>query len=161
MDQSIDPRPKARTSGDTLRESEELVSVRSGGWRFLVPLRHVERVLPAAMPAARPDAAAAAPVVAIGAALVPVVFASALVGAAEVTLAAGQQMVLLKDRGRRAVLWVDAVEDVVAHAAAPPAADAAGGQLVLGWSGRERPLAVLDVSRLLTLATRIAPQGEA
>lgn len=161
MAQSSAPRSVVRTSGDTLRECEDLVLVRSGGWRFLVPLRHVERVLPAAMPAARPDAARAAPVVAIGAALVPAVFASALVGAAEVTLSAGQQMVLLGDRGRRAVLWVDAVEDVVPHAAAPPAADAPGGELVLGWSGRERPLAVLDVARLLALATRTAHEGEA
>jgi chemotaxis signal transduction protein len=142
-----------RTSADAVREREDLVAIRSGGWRFLVPLRHVERVLPAAMPAARPGAPAVAPVVAIGPALVPVVFASALVGAAEVKLAAGQQMVLLADAGRLAVLWVDAVEDVVAHVAAAPAADATGRDLVAGWSGGERPLAVLDVPRLLTLAT--------
>ncbi|HEY6004374.1 MAG TPA: chemotaxis protein CheW [Anaeromyxobacter sp.] len=150
-----------RTSADAVREREDLVAIRSGGWRFLVPLRHVERILPAAMPAARPAAPAVAPVLALGEALVPVVFASALLGAAEVTLSAGQQMVLLADGGRRAVLWVDAVEDVVAHAAAQPAPGATARDLVAGWSGPERPLAVLDIPRLLTLATGEPPRREA
>jgi CheW-like domain len=150
-----------RTSADAVRGGEELVAIRSGGWRFLVPLRHVERILPAAMPAARPAAPAVAPVVAVGAALLPVVFASALLGAAEVTLAAGQQMVLLADEGRRALLWVAAVEAPVAHVAAEPAADAPGRALVAGWSGAERPLAVLDIPRLLTLATGAPSRREA
>ncbi len=143
-------RSAAPTSGDTLRPGEELVAVRAAGWRMLVPLRDVERVLPAAMPAARPALGAAAPVVAIGDALVPVVFAAALAGEREVRLAAGQQMVLLGSGGRRALLWADAVEDVVPHAPAPPAPEGGGApDLVLAWSGADRPLAVLDVPRLL------------
>jgi chemotaxis signal transduction protein len=150
-----------RTSADAVREREELVAIRSGGWRFLVPLRHVERVLPAAMPVARPAAPAVPPVVAVGPALVPVVFANALVGAHEVRLAAGQQMVLLAEAGRRAALWVDAVEDVVAHVAAEPDEGATAPDLVAGWSGAERPLAILDVPRLLTLATGPSSRREA
>jgi hypothetical protein len=140
------------TSDDTLRPGEELVAVRAGAFRLLVPLRHVERVLSAAMPAARPTTGQAAPVVALGAELVPVVFASALVGGAEVRLAPEHQMVLLAAGGRRALLWVDAVEDVVVHSApaAPPGAGPA--DLVAGWSGAARPLPVLDVPRMLALA---------
>lgn len=114
-------------------------------------MRSVERVLSAAMPAARPAREAAPPVVAVGEALLPVVFAAALVGEREVRLAAGQQMVLVRDRGRRALLWVDAVEDVVPHAPATPPADGAARDLVLAWSGAERPAAVLDVARILDL----------
>jgi hypothetical protein len=157
VDRARTPEP---TTPDAPAERDELVAIRAGAWRLLVPLRHVERVLPAAMPAARPAANAATPVVAVGAELVPVVFAGALVGAAEVKLAAAQQMVLLADGGRRALLWVDAVEDVVAHApAAPP--PGVGPDLVLSWSGAERPLAVLDVARLLALVTQGVPEGEA
>jgi hypothetical protein len=117
-----------------------------------VPLAAVERVLPAAQPAARPALEPAPPVVAVGDALVPVVFAAALVGEREVRLGAAQQMVLLGAGAARALLWVDAVEDVVPHvpAAAPPGA--AAPELILGWSGADRPLAVLDVPRLLDLA---------
>jgi chemotaxis signal transduction protein len=140
------------TSHDTLRPGEELVAVRAGAWRLLVPLRHVERVLSAAMPAARPASSTTAPVVAIGAELVPVVFAAALVGAAEVRLAPDQQMVLLADGDRRVLLWVDAVEDVVAHGAASASAGSGPADLVVAWSGAERPLAVLDVPRILALA---------
>ncbi len=140
------------TSPDTLRPGQELVAVRAGAWRLLVPLRHVERVLSAAMPAARPASSAAAPVVALAGELVPVVFACALVGATEVRLAPDQQMVLLADGGRRALLWVDAVEDVVAHALASAPAGSGHADLVLAWSGAERPLAVLDVPRILALA---------
>ena len=141
-----------RTSDDTLRPGEDLVRVRAGAWRLLVPLRHVERVLSAAMPAARPSLSAAAPVVAIGDALVPVVFAGALVGAAEVRLAPDQQMVLLASGSRRALLWVDAVEDVVPHGPAPVPAGSRPVDLILAWSDPERPLAVLDVPRILALA---------
>lgn len=153
MAEHAHPDAAGPTSRDTPRQGEELVAVRAGAFRLLVPLRHVERVLSAAMPAARPGATAAAPVVALGDALVPVVFAAALVGHAEVRLAPEQQMVLLGDGARRALLWVDAVEEVVAHGAAP--APPAGGpaDLVLAWSGPERPLPVLDVPRILALAT--------
>lgn len=142
-----------RTSGDTLQPCDELVSLRAGGWRLLVPLRHVERVLSAAMPAARPGTAPSPPVVALGDDLVPVVFASALVGAQEVRLGASDQMIVLAGGGRRAVLWVDAVEDVVPHAPAAPPPGSGSRDLVLAWSGAERPLAVLDVPRLLELST--------
>src|SRR5512133_3548667 len=87
---AVTVRPSGRTSTDTLRPGEELVTVRAAGWRLLVPLRAVERVLPAAMPAGRPASAATAPVVAVGDALVPVVFAGALLGEREVQLAAHQ-----------------------------------------------------------------------
>jgi hypothetical protein len=142
----------APTTGDGLRVGEDLVTVRAGAWRLLVPLRNVERVVSAAMPAARPALAAASPVVALGDDLVPVVFAEALLGAAEVRLAPDHQMVLLGAGGRRALLWVDAVEDVVPHApaTAPPGTAA---DLVVGWSGAGRPLAVLDVARVLALTS--------
>jgi hypothetical protein len=117
-----------------------------------VPLRAVERVIPAAMPSARPAADATAPLVAIGDDLVPVVFAGALLGEREVRLDARHQMVLLAASGRRALLWVDAVEDVVPHAPAPPPPGGGPPDLVLCWSGGDRPLAVLDVPRLLELA---------
>ncbi len=153
-------RAPGRTSGDTLRPGEELVAVRASGWRLLVPMREVERVLPAAMPAARPAPGLAAPVVALGAALVPVVFAGALVGATEVRLEARHQMVLLADRDRRALLWVDSVEDVVPHAPAAAPPGGAAPDLVLAWSGADRPLAVLDVPRLLDLASPHPTPGE-
>jgi len=153
-------RAQRRTSERALAEREELVSVRAAGWRLLVPLRHVERILPAAMPAARPSGEAAAPVVAVKRELVPVVFASALVGGRDVELSPSHQMVLLGEGDRRALLWVDAVEDVVAHAEAPAPPGAPAGELVLAWSGAERPLAVLDVPRLLSLATEGSSEGE-
>lgn len=129
--------------------------MRSGPWRLLVPMRHVERVHAAALPAARPVATGAvAPVVAIGDELLPVVFAEALLGAAEVPLAAEHQMLLLAAEGRRALLWVDAAEEIVERVpVSPPSGAAAPGSLVAGWSGAERPLAVLDVPRLLELVS--------
>jgi hypothetical protein len=104
------------------------------------------------MPAARPAASAAAPVVAIAGELVPVVFAGALVGATEVRLAPDQQMVLLAAGSRRALLWVDAVEDVVPHGPVSAPGGEGPADLILAWSGPERPLAVLDVPRILALA---------
>lgn len=152
-DEPADRDPGVPTPADTLLAEEELVTVRAGAWRLLLPLRHVERVVAAAMPAARPAPAARHPVVALGDDLVPVLFAEALLGAAEVRLAPEHQMVLLGAGGRRALLWVDAVEEVVPHApAAAPGADARG-DLVLGWSGAQRPLAVLDVPRVLALTS--------
>jgi chemotaxis signal transduction protein len=142
-----------------VRPREELVRVRAGAWHLLVPMRYVERVHGAALPAARPATAEpAAPVVSLGGQLVPVVFAAALLGAEEVRLVPEQQMVLLAACARRALLWVDAVEEVVEHApaAAPPGrADRDG--LVACWSHDGRPLAVLDVPKVLELA---AGQGE-
>jgi len=146
------PHAEPTTPSDTLHVGEELVRVRAGAWRLLVPLRHVERVLQAAMPAARPGASIAAPVVALGDALVPVVFAGALVGATEVRIAPDQQMVLLASGGHRALLWVDAVEEVVPHGPVPGPGGDGPAELILAWSGPERPLAVLDVPRLLALA---------
>lgn len=142
------------TSPDALREGEELVAVRAGAFRLLVPLRHVDRVLPAALPAVRPGPEATTPVVALGGALVPLVFAGALLGEREARLAPEHQMVLLTGEPGRALLWVDSVEDVVAHVAAPPGP---GGPLVAGYSDPSRPLAVLDVPRLLDLAHRKEP----
>jgi hypothetical protein len=135
------------TAPDTIREGEELVLVRAGVWRLLVPVRHVRRIHPAALPAARPGTPALAPVVGVDGALLPVAFAASLAGAEEVRLAADHQLIELAAGPHRGLLWVDATEDVVPHTPAP--GDPAG--LVAGWSGRERPLAVLDVPRMLAL----------
>lgn len=114
-------------------------------------MRYVERVHPAAHPAAVPSAAGGgAPVVALAGDLVPVVFAGALLGATEVRAAAEHKMLLLSDRRRRALLWVDAVEDVVEYAPVG-GRGRPGEELVLGWSGGDRTLAVLDAERLLDL----------
>lgn len=138
---------------DTLGPGEELVQVRVGAWRMLLPMRFVERVLGAALPAVSPSAAGDAhPVLAIGEALVPVLFAEALLGAEEVQLGAEDQLVLLRHGGRRALLWVDAVEEVVGFAPVPPPPGATERSVVAAFSGAERPLAVLDVPRLLELA---------
>ncbi len=134
--------------------------MRAGPWRMLVPMRAVERVHGAALPARAPGGGS--PVVAIAGALVPVVFAEALLGGGEATLAAEHQMLLLAAGGRRALLWVHAVEDVVEHAPVPAPPGVAAGPLVAAWSGAERPLAVLDVPRLVSLACAApAVQGEA
>ena len=135
------------TPSDALREGEDLVLVRAGVWRLLVPVRHVRRIHPAALPAARPGTTALAPVIGVDGALLPVAFAAALAGADEVRLAADHQLVELAAGALRGILWVDAAEDVVPHSAASGDASA----LVAGWSGRERPLAVLDVPRMLAL----------
>jgi hypothetical protein len=135
------------TPSDTIREGEELVLVRAGVWRLLVPVRHVRRIHPAALPAARPGPPARAPVVGVDGALLPVAFAAALAGADEVRLAADHQLVELAAGAHRGLLWVDATEDVVPHAPAPGDPT----ELVAGWSGRGRPLAVLDVPRMLAL----------
>lgn len=152
------------TSPDPILLGEDLVRVRAGAWRLLVPMRFVERIHGAALPAARPSGGApAAPVVAVGPEeLLPVVFAEALLGAAEVRLSAAQQMVQLGERGRRALLWVDAVEDVVGHAPrqAPPEGPGPDG-LVACWSGDSLPLAVIDVPRLLELASGPPERKEA
>lgn len=138
---------------DALQPREELVLVRAGAWRMLLPMRFVERVLGAALPAVRPASTGdAAPVVAIGHALVPVIFASALLGAEEIQLAGQDQMVLLRHGGRRALLWVGAVEEVVEFDPIPPPAGARQEQIIAAYSRAGRPLAVLDVPRLLELA---------
>lgn len=157
------PSAAAPTSAGGLRPREELVLVRAGAWRFLVPMRHVERVHGAALPAARPSAGElAAPLVAVGPDLLPVVFAASLLGEGEVRLAASQQMVELGTGARRALLWVDAVEEVVEHSPVdPPASGGGPGGLVLAWSGVERPLAVLDVPRVLDLASGEPERKEA
>ncbi len=148
----------ARHQGPALEPREELIVVRAGAWRFLVPTRNVERIHPAALPAAVPATETAAPMIALGADLVPVVFAQALFGATEARLAKEHKMVLLSERHRRALLWVDAVEDVVEHA---PVEKPEGSEeeLVAGWSGGDRTLAVIDVSRLLDLAVGPAENG--
>lgn len=137
------------TPGTGVSATDELVVARSGAWRLLVPVKHVLRIHPAAMPAARPSAAPRAPVVAVEGELLPVAFAASLAGAGSVELAPHHQLIELGFAGRRGLLWVDAAEDVVPFEAAPgtPSADA----LVAGWSGAERPLPILDVERLLEL----------
>src|SRR5574342_709983 len=113
--------PPTLPVSDTLGPKEELVQIRVGVWRMLLPLRFVERVLGAALPAASPSASGdAPPVLSIGGALVPVLFAEALLGAGEVRLGAEDQMILLRHGDRRALLWVHAVEEVVEFAPVPP-----------------------------------------
>lgn len=129
--------------------------LRAGPWRVLAPLRHVARVYPAAMPAARPSAA---PAVVLDGVQWPVVFVEGLLGARTVQLDPRDQLVAVSDGARRLLLWVNAVEDVVAHAPAPLPGDGPRPELVAGYSGA-RALAVLDVSRLLSLAGA-ASQGE-
>lgn len=136
---------------DALRLREELVRVRAGSWRLLLPMRFVERVLEAALPTVSPAAPSAAPTLALGATLLPVLFADALLGAEEVRLDAEDQMILLRHGDRRALLWVDAVEDVVEFCPVP-APSGAARPLVAAFSDPERPLAVLDIPRLLELA---------
>ena len=154
----------APTSTDALRPGEELVRLRAGAWRLLLPMRFVERIHGAAMPAARPSGGEPAPpMVALGPdALAPVVFAESLLGAVEVRLGASQQMILLGDGERRALLWVDSAEDVVDHVPREaPAPDGGPDGLVAGWSGETPPLPVLDVPRLLDLASGAQHRKEA
>lgn len=135
-----------------LRPGEELVLARSGAWRILVPLRHVERILGAAMPAAIPSTTGDrdSPLVAVAEELIRVVFCQALLGAESVSLAAGDQMILVAHEGRRALLWVDAAEDLVPFDPVPPPAGGVGAPaLAMAFSGRARPLAVLDVPGLI------------
>ena len=148
-------RDAAPPAGGALRAGEPLVRVRCGAFGLLLPLSAVERVLPAALPVARPaptDAAGAAhPVISLGGELVPVLFGEALLGEPEARLRAEDQLLLLGAGGRHALLWVSAIEDVEpCHPLAPPP----GGQgaLVAGWSGGEAPLAVLDVAGAVALA---------
>ncbi len=134
---------------------DPLVLARSGAFRLLVPLEFVERVLPAALPTARPDTAGPAhPVVSVGGTLLPVLFAEALLGADEARLRAGDQLLQLRDGARQALLWVSAVEEVVGCEPLAAPADHRPG-LVAGFSDADGPLAVLDVARALdlTLAT--------
>ncbi len=126
--------------------------VRAGHWRMLLPVCHVQRIHAAALPAARPGSPALAPVISVEGSMLPVAFAAALAGSSAVEMRAHHQLVELAAGGRRGLLWVDAVEDVVPHAPAAAPDVAAGPDLVLGWSGADRPLAVLDVARLIDLA---------
>lgn len=143
-----------------LTQGEDLVMARTGSWRLLVPMRYVERVHEASLPAAVPsDADPSSPVMALGEELVPVVFCDALFGATEVQLGAEDKMILLSEGGRRAFLWVSAAEEVVGY---EPVSEGSGPlELAAGFSGRGLPLAVLDVPGLLDCACRAAPAGAA
>jgi len=134
------------TSGDGVA-AEELVMVRAGPWRMLIPVRHVRRIHPAALPSARPGAPAPPPVVSLDGDLLPVAFAAALAGASRVAMAPHHQMVELEAGERRCLLWVESAEDVVPLEPAP----GEPGALVAGWSGADRPLPILDVPGLLDL----------
>lgn len=134
------------------RPGDALLVARSGPFRLLVPLDRVERVLPAALPAVRASSAGAAhPVVQVGEALLPVVFAEALLGAGEVRLRPGDQLLQLSDGGRRALLWIGAAEEVVpCRPLAPPPGPAP--DLVAGYAEADGALAVLDVPGAVGLA---------
>jgi len=154
-------RDAAALAGGALRAGEALVRVRCGAFGLLLPLAAVERILPAALPAARPagsqEGGVAHPVVSLGGELVPVLFGEALLGEPEARLRAEDQLLLLGAGGRHALLWVSAVEDVepCRPLAPPPGGE---GPLVAGWSGGEAPLAVLDVAQVVALAR--GPGGE-
>ncbi|HET9552195.1 MAG TPA: chemotaxis protein CheW [Anaeromyxobacteraceae bacterium] len=146
------PAVPAAPGAAPLRRGEELVLARGGRFKLLVPLAGVERVEQAALPALRPGAGAPAhPVVAVRGALLPVLFAEALLGAEEATLRPGDQLLVLRDEERRALLWVSALEEVLPFEPLPPPAGARD-ELVAGFSGAPEPLAVLDVRRALDLA---------
>lgn len=123
--------------------------VRAGHWRMLLPVCHVQRIHPAALPAARPGSPPLPPVIAVDGSLLPVAFAAALAGSSPVEMHAHHQLVELAVGERRGILWVEAVEDVVPFEPAP--GETSGDALVSGWSGASRPLPILDVPRLLEL----------
>ena len=66
------------TPGDCAPAAEDLVVVRAAVWRFLVPIRFVRRIHPAALPTARPAPAPVPPVIAVEGELLPVAFAASL-----------------------------------------------------------------------------------
>jgi chemotaxis signal transduction protein len=137
------------TSGDGVPATEELVVVRAGHWRMLLPVCHIQRVHQAALPAARPGSPPLAPVISVEGSLLPVAFAASLAGASSVEMRAHHQLVELAAGERRGLLWVDAVEDVVSFEPAP--GGSSDDALVAGWSGAGRPLPILDVPRLLDM----------
>lgn len=142
-----------------LRPGDPLLVARSGAFRLLVPLDDVGRVHPAALPAARlASDGLAMPVVGVGEALLPVLFAEALLGAGEAWLRPGDQLLELRARGGKALLWVSAVEEVVpCRPVAPP--PGRRPDLVAGYADADGPLAVLDVDRAVSMA--LAGPGEA
>lgn len=151
--------PEAPAAGQgALRRGDALLVARSGAFRLLVPLASVERVLPAALPSVRPAVDGPAhPVVSVEGTLLPVLFAEALLGAIEVRLRPGDQLLQLREGARRALLWVSAVEEVVACAPlAPPRG--ARMELVRGFAEADGPLAVLDVASALALAEPLGDQ---
>ncbi len=135
-----------------------LMVVRTATWRFAVPMSDVERVLAAAMPVGLPSASGTL-AVRLDDALVPVVFGASLFGADEVTLRAGDKMVVLASDAGRTILWVDAVEDVVPFVPLPAGASAVA-PADLDWvscvSGGDETLAVLDAGTLHQ-AARVTP----
>lgn len=131
---------------------DALLVARSGAFRLLVPLERVARVLPAALPAARlATDGPAHPVVRVGEALLPVLFAEALLGAGEAWLRPGDQLLQLQDQGQQALLWVSAVEEVVSCRPIPPPAGR-HPDLVAGYAEADGPMAVLDVARAVAMA---------
>jgi chemotaxis signal transduction protein len=133
------------------QRGEDLAILRVGDWRCLVPARSIDRVLAAVAPIAVPGADAPGRLyVRVGGELLPLVFGSALLGADSAALRPSQKMVLLEADGRRWVLCVDAVEDLIPFAPLDGAAHPL--ELAGGWtcalSGGERTLPVLDLDRL-------------
>ncbi len=150
--------PPGARAGSSVAPGDELVLARSGRWRLLVPMRYVERIHGAALPAVVPSAGSPAHALAsIGGSMVPILFCEALLGAESVTLAGSDLMILLHDQGRRALLWVSAAEEVVPFE--PLAADAELPALALAFSGRDRAHSVLDVPKLLDLTFQPCDAG--
>ncbi|MGC4117131.1 MAG: chemotaxis protein CheW [Myxococcales bacterium] len=133
---------------------ELLVQVRCGFWRVLVPLRQVERVLPAALPGALPSSAPGAlPVVNLAGEPLPLILGEVLLGAERVSLRQSDQMLCLTDGTRRALLWVSAAEDLIPWEPAPAPAT---GEFLAGFH-RSAGVAVLDIFQLLD-AVSAAPR---
>jgi hypothetical protein len=131
-----------------LTPGEELVLVRSGPWRLLVPLRHVERVHEAALPSPVPGAAAH-PRLCVRGDLLPVLFCEALLGASEVALSPSDKLLELASGDLRGLLWVGAVEELVPYCPVEGGGGGAPPGLALGFSGSAGALPVLDVAAAL------------
>lgn len=145
-------RPEPARAAARPHPGDPLLVARSGAFRLLVPLEEVGRVHPAALPTARlASDGLAHPVVGVGEALLPVLFAEALLGAGEAWLRPGDQLLELRAQEGQALLWVSAVEEVVACQPVPPPPGRCP-DLVAGYAEAGGPLAVLDVGRAVALA---------
>ena len=139
---------------DTLTPGEELLVLQVGAWRLMVPVRHVVRVAPAAMPVAVPGGDSARAMLEVAGQLLPVVFGRRLLGEATVTLAAANKVVLLQHGAQRVALWVDRIDEIDAYTpwkGEVPLSGEVGG-FVAGFSAGPPALPVLDGPALVASA---------
>jgi hypothetical protein len=130
---------------------EPLAVLRCGDWRFAVPLAGIEKVASAALPIALPaQEGRPSHALRLGNDVLPVVFAANLLGRAEVVLKPEDKVVSVRAQGKRLVLWVDAVEDIVPFVALPEAvAPAELGTWVATLCAGETTLPVLNLDALV------------